>query len=57
MLSNLLAISEILHIESFAEAAFDSGDVVLIVSSNNEIDNIKSDVCPFIVGVLVSTVW
>src|SRR5579859_5592128 len=46
--------SEILHVESFAEAPFNRGNLFLIIPSNDEIVNIESDVCAFTVGILVN---
>ena len=44
---------KILHIKSFAEAAFDCGDIILVVPSNDEIVNVESDLCSLAVSILV----
>ena len=41
--------SEILHIESFTKAAFDYGDIILVVT---KVIDVKSDICVFAICIL-----
>src|SRR5579859_5775199 len=44
---------QVLHIKPFTEAPFNRCNIFLVVPSNDEIINVESDVCAFIVCILV----